>query len=89
MFNRVDVNSYAAAEIGYVITCGKTILGYRGDFPLSADNEGSTVNPQVEYFIRKSGGQIKSKISELESLLDRASLNHEAKPPFAHQNYPA
>src|SRR5262249_15983004 len=54
----VDVDSGTAAEIGYAYARGKRILGYRGDFRLSADNEGATVNLQVEYFIRSSGGTI-------------------------------
>jgi nucleoside 2-deoxyribosyltransferase len=54
----VDVDSGTAAEIGYAFAKGKPILGYRGDFRLSADNEGSTVNLQVEYFITQSGGDI-------------------------------
>ena len=54
----VDVDSGTAAEIGYAFAKGKPILGYRGDFRLSADNEGSTVNLQVEYFITQSGGEI-------------------------------
>ena len=53
-----DVDSGTAAEIGYAFARGKKILGYRGDFRLSADNEGATVNLQVEYFIRESGGDI-------------------------------
>jgi nucleoside 2-deoxyribosyltransferase len=52
-----DVDSGTAAEIGYAFAKGKPILGYRGDFRLSADNEGSAVNLQVEYFITASGGQ--------------------------------
>ena len=53
-----DVDSGTAAEIGYAFARGKLIVGYRGDFRLSADNEGGTVNLQVEYFIRESGGTI-------------------------------
>src|SRR4029450_6747532 len=49
-----------ADEIGYAFARGKLIVGYRGDFRLSADNEGSTVNLQVEDFIRESGGTIVS-----------------------------
>jgi nucleoside 2-deoxyribosyltransferase len=67
----VDVDSGTAAEIGYAFAKGKPILGYRGDFRLSADNEGSTVNLQVEYFIRQSGGDIISKLAELPSALKR------------------
>jgi nucleoside 2-deoxyribosyltransferase len=61
----VDVDSGTAAEIGYAFAKGKPILGYRGDFRLSADNEGATVNLQVEYFIRQSGGDIVAKVADL------------------------
>jgi len=54
----VDVDSGTAAEIGFAAALGKPILGYRGDFRLSADNEGALVNLQVEYFVRLNGGRI-------------------------------
>ena len=66
----VDVDSGTAAEIGYAYARDKKIVGYRGDFRLSADNEGSIVNLQVEYFIRASGGTIISEISHMNSALD-------------------
>ena len=59
----VDVDSGTAAEIGYACAKGKPILGYRGDFRLSADNEGAMVNLQVEYFIRASGGDILTSLA--------------------------
>jgi nucleoside 2-deoxyribosyltransferase len=65
----VDVDSGTAAEIGYAFARGKLIVGYRGDFRLSADNEGSLVNLQVEYFIRESGGTIVERYADLESAL--------------------
>lgn len=61
----VDVDSGTAAEIGYAFARGKLIVGYRGDVRLSADNEGSTVNLQVEYFIRESGGAIVERYEDL------------------------
>ena len=61
----VDVDSGTAAEIGYAFGRSKLIVGYRGDFRLSADNEGSTVNLQVEYFIRESGGIIVERYQDL------------------------
>ena len=67
----VDVDSGTAAEIGYAFAKGKPILGYRGDFRVSADNEGSTVNLQVEYFIRQSGGDIVTKLADLAPALAR------------------
>ena len=65
-----DVDSGTAAEIGYAFARGKLIVGYRGDFRLSADNEGSTVNLQVEYFIRASGGTIVERYEDLGPALD-------------------
>jgi nucleoside 2-deoxyribosyltransferase len=67
----VDVDSGTAAEIGYAFAKAKPIIGYRGDFRLSADNEGSVVNLQVEYFIRQSGGEIIPALAELEAALGR------------------
>jgi nucleoside 2-deoxyribosyltransferase len=60
-----DVDSGTAAEIGYAFARGKVIIGYRGDFRLSSDNEGSTVNLQVEYFIKQSGGTIVDSIGRV------------------------
>jgi nucleoside 2-deoxyribosyltransferase len=88
-----DVDSGTASEIGYAFALGKRILGYRGDFRLSADNEGSTVNLQVEYFIRASGGEIFKQIAELPAALARigggsahipnatAKLQSDLRPP--------
>ena len=67
----VDVDSGTAAEIGYACAKGKPILGYRGDFRLSADNEGSIINLQVEYFIRASGGEIIFAIADLAPAMAR------------------
>ena len=63
-----DVDSGTAAEIGYAFARGKRILGYRGDFRLAADNVGSIVNLQVEYFITAGGGEI---VTTLAALRDR------------------
>jgi nucleoside 2-deoxyribosyltransferase len=65
----VDVDSGTAAEIGYGFAKGKRIVGYRGDFRLSSDNEGSIVNLQVEYFIRASGGTIILHLADLAEAL--------------------
>jgi len=64
-----DVDSGTAAEIGYAFARGKLIVGYRGDYRLSADNEASIVNLQVEHFIRQSGGTIVNRYQDLESSL--------------------
>ena len=64
-----DVDSGTAAEIGYAFASKKPIVGYRGDFRLSSDNEGSLVNLQVEYFIRASGGTIVAELSQLKDAL--------------------
>jgi nucleoside 2-deoxyribosyltransferase len=66
-----DVDSGTAAEIGYAFARGKVIVGYRGDFRLSADNEGGVVNLQVEFFIRESGGTIVTRYEDLAADLCR------------------
>jgi nucleoside 2-deoxyribosyltransferase len=71
----VDVDSGTASEIGYAFAKGKPIIGYRGDFRLSADNEGSMVNLQVEYFIRQSGGEIITKLANLAEALARPKVS--------------
>jgi len=68
-----DVDSGTAAEIGCAFAKGKPILGYRGDFRLAADNDGSIVNLQVEYFIRATGGDVITEISKLPGALARSS----------------
>jgi nucleoside 2-deoxyribosyltransferase len=73
-----DVDSGTAAEIGYAFARGKLVVGYRGDFRLSADNEGSTVNLQVEYFIRASGGTIVERYQDLGPAL--GSLGSSRRP---------
>jgi nucleoside 2-deoxyribosyltransferase len=67
-----DVDSGTAAEIGYAVARGKPVVGYRGDFRLSADNEGAVVNLQVEYFVRASGGTIVTGMRDLAAALRRA-----------------
>lgn len=64
-----DVDSGTAAEIGYCAGQSKPILGYRSDFRLSADNEGSIVNLQVEYFIRKNSGIIVTTLEDIRTNL--------------------
>jgi nucleoside 2-deoxyribosyltransferase len=66
----VDVDSGTAAEIGYAFARGKPILGYRGDLRLAADNEGASVNLQVEYFIRQSGGDIVTSLADALALIE-------------------
>lgn len=65
----VDVDSGTASEIGYGAALGKPTIGYRGDFRLSADNDGSTVNLQVEYFIYLRGGEIVTNLEFLKTAL--------------------
>ena len=61
----IDVDSGTAAEIGYAAARNKRVIGYRGDFRLSSDNEGCLINLQVEYFIKSSGGIITRNLREL------------------------
>ena len=66
-----DVDSGTAAEIGYAFGKGKPIVGYRGDFRICSDNEGSIVNLQVEYFIHASGGTIVTRLADVRTALAR------------------
>jgi len=74
-----DVDSGTAAEIGYAFARGKLVVGYRGDFRLSGDNEGGAVNLQVEYFILESGGAIVTRYEDLARGLE--PLRAAAAPP--------
>jgi nucleoside 2-deoxyribosyltransferase len=66
-----DVDSGTASEIGFGAALKKPVIGYRGDFRLSADNEGSLVNLQVEYFITVNGGLIVRSLDELRVALKK------------------
>lgn len=66
-----DVDSGTAAEIGYAFALGKSIVGYRGDWRICSDNEGTTINLQVEYFIRESGGTIVSRAEDIAGAIRR------------------
>lgn len=66
-----DVDSGTASEIGYAFALDIPILGIRTDFRRTGENDGCTVNLQVEYFIRASGGSIVDEVADLTSLLLR------------------
>lgn len=65
----VDVDSGVAAEIGYAYGLGKKIYGWRGDFRRTGENEGVTINLQVEAFILRSGGKIARSLEDLLEIL--------------------
>jgi len=67
----VDIDSGTASEIGFAYALGKRIYGYRSDFRRSGDNDGSVVNPQVQYWIEKSGGFIAASRPQLHDYLTR------------------
>jgi nucleoside 2-deoxyribosyltransferase len=64
-----DVDSGTAAEIGFGAGLEKVIVGYRGDFRLAADNEGSLVNLQVEYFATEQWAVISTSLIMLKENL--------------------
>jgi nucleoside 2-deoxyribosyltransferase len=64
-----SVGGGIGAEIGFAYARGKRIVGYRGDFRRSGDNEGTIVGLQVEYFIRASGGTIVMALERLPEVL--------------------
>jgi nucleoside 2-deoxyribosyltransferase len=64
-----SVGGGIGAEIGFAYAQGKRIVGYRGDFRRSGDNEGTIVGLQVEYFIQASGGAIVTALEQLSDVL--------------------
>ena len=62
----VDVDSGTAAEIGFAAAKGKWVIGYRGDFRRTGEDETAEVNLQVEYFILKNGGRVVHSLEELQ-----------------------
>ncbi len=64
-----DVDSGTASEVGYAAAIGKPILGYRGDFRQASDIPQSTVNVQVEYFVRRHRGLIVPTLRDLRTAL--------------------
>ena len=69
-----DVDSGTASEIGFAYALGKRIYGYRGDFRIAGDNEGSLVNLQLEYWIESSGGCIVRNLDGLRQRLSEAAV---------------
>jgi nucleoside 2-deoxyribosyltransferase len=67
----VDVDSGTAAEIGYGTALGKWVIGYRGDFRRTGEDQTSEVNLQVEYFIFKNGGRVVHSLDQLEKEVAR------------------
>lgn len=74
-----DVDSGTAAEIGYAVARNKRVIGYRGDFRLSSDNEGCLINLQVEYFIKSSGGIISNDLRGLIRYLEKYKKHRNLK----------
>ena len=54
----VDVDSGTAAEIGFAAARGLPVVGLRTDWRRTGDNDGATVNLQVEFFIRVNSGAV-------------------------------
>jgi nucleoside 2-deoxyribosyltransferase len=59
-----DVDSGTAAEIGYAYGRGIPVVGFRVDDRRTGENLGTTVNLQVEYFIRASGGTVHDNLDD-------------------------
>lgn len=65
-----DVDSGTAAEIGYA-SVRIPVVGLRTDMRPAGDNEGATVNLQVEHFIRASGGDVYRTLGEAVAALQK------------------
>lgn len=64
-----DVDSGTAAEIGCASAWGLPVVGLRTDLRRTGDNEGATVNLQVEHFITRSGGSVLAAVAPAVALL--------------------
>ena len=53
-----DVDSGTAAEIGFAAALARPVIGLRMDLRVAGDNEATTVNLQVEWFVEQSGGRL-------------------------------
>jgi nucleoside 2-deoxyribosyltransferase len=60
----VDVDSGTASEIGFAAARGLPVVGLRTDWRRTGDNDGCTVNLQVEFFIRLNGGGVFRDLDE-------------------------
>jgi nucleoside 2-deoxyribosyltransferase len=78
-FDGVDVDSGTAGEVSFAEREGKAVVAYRGDFRLAADNEGSIVNLQVEYFATRKFPKIALSLKALERYLKQAKKKLERK----------
>lgn len=54
----VDVDSGTASEIGFAAARGLPVVGLRTDWRRTGDNDGVTVNLQVEFFVRLNRGEV-------------------------------
>jgi nucleoside 2-deoxyribosyltransferase len=72
-----DIDSGTAAEIGAASALDKPVVAVRTDFRSMGDNDGSPINLQVEFFIRRGGGAIfadpKAAARRLLRLIEQAS----------------
>lgn len=62
-----DQDAGTAAECGFGYAHGKLVDGYRGDFRPTGENSATKASLQLEYFIKKSGGQIFTSFREVKN----------------------
>jgi nucleoside 2-deoxyribosyltransferase len=70
-----DVDSGTAAEIGYAAALPRPVIGLRTDLRPGGDNEATTVNLQVQWFIEASGGTICTTLDTAVAALVRSTGN--------------
>lgn len=66
-----DVDSGTAAEIGCASAWDLPVVGLRTDSRRTGDNDGATVNLQVEHFITRTGGSVHTGVAEAAAALAR------------------
>lgn len=73
----VDVDSGTAAEIGFAAALGKPVVGLRLDVRQTGDNEGTTVNLQVEHWLVAVETTVDAALVKLR----HATRDDDASPP--------
>ena len=58
-----DVDSGTSAEIGYAAGIGVPVVGLRTDSRISGDNDATTINLQVAYFVGATGGAVATDLT--------------------------
>ncbi len=81
-----DIDSGTAAEVGWAAARGLPVVGWRSDVRRAGERPDVMVNLQVQYFIERTGGTIKSDLNEAVAKLAELLLGTTASPSYSSAN---